>query len=643
MRAVRLALLLSLAACSLAACDAQPLDSHGGFDAGVEPPDPTPDAGDPTDAGTPPDAGDAGTAPVLGATVTPAGVAFRVWAPHATAARVLGDFTEQSVVMSAEPGGLFAATVASAHAGTRYTFALDTPSGPVTRLDPYCREVLADGSACTVIDPSAYAWKSAPFARPARNATVVYEMHVGSFAVAPGAASGTFADAQAGLADLADLGVDVVELMPVQAFGGKPNGWGYNPQLFFAPKPSYGGADALRAFVDEAHARGIGVWMDTVINHYDGWSKAPLACFDGACAGGSHGIYFFPPGQFASTPWGPRPDYTEPEVAAMLQATVPFWLGEQRGDGFRWDSVSNIRAIDGSGTTPGGKEILLAVNELTHAAGGTSVAEDLKGYDGITKSANEGGLGFDAQWDGFGYAVDGVLVPYADDGRDLGVIQGALQGGYGGDPFARVLFTEDHDTVGNGGTRLPSAVDPAMPTSFSARRRSMLGAALLLTTPGVPMLFMGQESLALGTFANPPGALADSLPPEGAKVRAFYKDMIALRRNLGGKSGGLLDVGVDILHRNDAAKVIAYRRHGDSGEDVIVVLNLRKKAYQEYDVGVPADGSWRIRLDTDWQAYGADFGGGQQGSVATLPKQKDGHPYTLPVKLGEYAAVVFSR
>jgi 1,4-alpha-glucan branching enzyme len=586
---------------------------------------------------------DAGAGPALGANVTAAGVVFRVWAPHATAARVAGDFPEQSVAMSAEPAGVFAATVAGAHAGSTYRFVLDTPSGPLARLDPYCRQILADASACAVVDPAAYAWKSGPFARPARNAAVVYEMHVGSFAVPAGEVTGTLAEAQQRLADLADLGVDVVEVLPVQHFGGKPNGWGYNPELYFSPKPAYGTADDLRAFVDAAHQSGIGVWLDTVVNHYDGYGKAPLACFDGDCPSGSHGIYFFPPGMYASTPWGPRPDYTEPQVGAMLRQSVGWWIDENRGDGFRWDSVSNIRGIDGNGTTPGGKELLVAVNDAAHAAGCTSVAEDLKGLDAITRPAQDGGFGFDAQWDGFGYAVSGVLVPFADDGRDLGVIQGVLQGSYAGDPFARLLFTEDHDTVGNGGARLPSRIDPADPQSFAARRRSMLGAALLLTTPGVPMLFMGQESLAAGTFANPPAPLADSIPPGGAKVRAFYKDLIALRRNLGGKAGGLLEAGVEILHRHDTNKVIAYRRHGASGEDVIVVLNLRNKAYAEYDVGVPGAGTWRIRLDTDWQIYGDDFGGGQMGSVDALVKQKDGKPYALPVKLGAYAAVVFTR
>src|SRR6185436_4291352 len=125
------------------------------------------------------------------------------------------------------------------------------------------------------------------------------------------------------------------------------NGWGYNPQLFFAPKPTYGSADDLRAFVDEAHARGIAVWLDTVINHTDGWRQAPMVCFDGYCPNGAWGIHFFPPGTYAATPWGPRPSYVEPRVSALLRGAARQWIDEFHGDGFRVDSVSNIRALDG--------------------------------------------------------------------------------------------------------------------------------------------------------------------------------------------------------------------------------------------------------------------------------------------------------
>jgi 1,4-alpha-glucan branching enzyme len=621
---------LALAACAPAAL--APVDS--GTDAHAPPP-PTPTADGGSDSGLPP------VPTAMGANVYAGGVVFRTWAPHATAAWVDGDFGGAPVPMGQEPEGVFVAKVPSAHAGSAYRFAFDSPQGRIVRTDPYCRELEAT-YGCRVLDPAAYAWKSTLAKRPSRAESVVYELHVGSFAVPQGEQVGTLAEARTRLAELADLGVNVVELMPVHAFGGGPGGWGYNPQLFFAPKPSYGTADELRAFVDEAHARGVAVWLDVVVNHTDGWRKAPLTCFDGHCPDPSWGIHFFPPGPYATTPWGPRPYFTEPQVSAMLLASARQWLDEFRGDGFRWDSVSNIRGVDGMGTTPGGLELIVAANALTHQRGATSVAEDLKGYEPLTQPSSGGGFDFDAQWDGFGYDVANLVVPASDDGRDLGTVQRYLFGGYGGDGFSRVLWTENHDTVGNGGARLPVRIDGAAPEGFAARRRSMLAAVLLMTTPGVPMLFMGQEQLATQGFASTPAPLP-APTAQGLLTRAFYKDMIALRRNLGGKSGSLLEPGVDVLHRSDTNKVIAYRRRGPSGEDVLVILNFRNKAYTQYNFGVPSQGGWRVRLDTAWKAYGADFEGGQTGTIQTLPMGWDQQPYTLPVKLGAYGAVVLTR
>ena len=589
-----------------------------------------------------PERGDAAVvpAPFLGGNVEPGGVVFRVWAPHATGAMVRGDFAPNDVAMSAIAGGVYEAHVKGAHAGSAYRFVVQGPGGTVTRVDPYCRELAA--GACRVVDPNLYAWATPSFTRPARSNAVVYEMHVASFTVASGAAHGTFASTRDALQGLADLGVNVIELLPVQAFGGGAGGWGYNPQLFHAPMPSLGTSDEFRALVDRAHSLGIAVWIDTVVNHTDSWNQAPLRCFDGDCPNGSAGLYFFPPGPYERTPWGPRPDYATPEVATMLAASVDTWMVEHRADGFRWDSVSNIRALDGQGTTPGGKDLLTRANARVHALSGLSVAEDLKGFGAITASAASGGFGFDAQWDGFGYDMANVLVPASDAGRDLGQVIGVLQGTSGGDAFARLLYMENHDIVGNGGARLPTRIDGANPTSFVARKRSMLGAAVMLTTPGVPMLFMGQESLATQPFTNPPTLLA-APTAEGTRVRAFYRDMIRLRRNLDGKAGGLSDAGVEIVQRNDAGKVLAYRRHGASGEDVLVVVNFASTAYTEYDVGVPDANAWRVRVNTDLPAYGSDFTGTESGSVTPVLRAKDGKPYTLPLALGAYSAIVLTR
>ncbi len=561
-----------------------------------------------------------------GANVSPSGgVDFRVWAPHATAARVTGEFPEGSVMMQASTGGVFTAHVAGAHAGHAYAFSLDTAQGTLTRMDPYCRQ--QDAGACRVVDPRAYVWKSNGFVRAPRERSVVYELHVGSFASAP-----TFAAVTAKLADLADLGVNVIEVMPVTA-GGSGVSWGYGPELWQAPRPSYGTPDQLRALVDAAHAHGMAVWNDVVVNHYTGYSKAPLYCFDGFCPNGSAGSLFFPDGsQYQKTPWGPRPDYEQAEVVRLLLAGAQTWLDEYRGDGFRWDSVSNIRALDGNGTTPGGKQLMLAANALTHARGAMSVAEDLKGFAGITQRPSTGGFDFDAQWDGFGYDVTAQLANGSDAARDLGVIQSALTSSYAGDPFARLLFLEDHDTVGNGGLRLPNRIDAADPESFAARRRAMLGGVLLLTSPGVPMLFQGEEFLATGTFDQSPAPLA--APTEkGLGMRVFYKDMIALRRTL----SGLCGTQVEVFQRNDAAKVIAFDRGG-----VIVVVNLGNQAYTEYDVGVTTKNPYTVKLNTESTAYGADFVAGQTGTITPKVTPKDGRPYALPLTLGAYAAMVLA-
>jgi 1,4-alpha-glucan branching enzyme len=643
---ITLSALLSLAAASC-----------GDASQGAYSPPPLDDASSPTgDATILSDASDAGDAsrsdapdavdaapipaPFLGGNVEPGGVVFRVWAPNATAASVDGDFTPSDVSMTSIDGGVFEAHVAGAHAGDGYHFALTTPDGMLTRTDPYCREL--SGTTCKVVDPNAYAWSTAAFTRPSRAAAVVYELHLGSFSVAAGATNGTFASTRDALAGLADLGVTVVELMPVQSFGGDATGWGYNPQLYDAPMPDLGTSDDFRALVDRAHSLGIAVWIDTVVNHMDGWSEAPLRCFDGDCPDASAGVYFFPAGPYATTPWGPRPDYATPEVATMLTASVDTWMVELRADGFRWDSVSNIRALDGQGTTPGGQALLVAANERTHALDGLSVAEDLKGYGAITQTPASGGFGFDAQWDGFGYTMTSVLDAANDADRDLGQVVGALQGTSGGDPFARLLFLEDHDTVGNGGARLPALVDSANPTSLFARKRSMLGAVVMMTTPGVPMIFMGEEALATAPFANPAPPLA-APTAEGLLGRALYKDMIRLRRNLDGMAGGLADTQVEIVQQNDAAKVLAYRRYGASGEDVLVVANFANKAYTEYDVGVPDANAWRVRVNSDLPTYGSDFTGTQTGSVTPVVRATDGQAYALPLVLGAYSAMVLTR
>lgn len=568
------------------------------------------------------------------------GVTFRTWAPAATSATLVADFGERA--MTPDDAGAFTVFSPEAHAGTRYHFTLRNGDRTLTRVDARAR-ALNSGEG-VVVDPSSYAWRTGSFTPPPLREAVIYELHIGSYALADGARNGTFADVTSKLDRLAALGVNVIELMPVNEFASGVS-WGYGPRHWFATNTAYGDPDALRHLVDEAHARGIAVVLDVVFNHYTGNTAAPLYCYDGDCPTGTYGPYFFRDAMYRSTPWGPRPDFVSREVSDAIASAVSMWLTEYRVDGFRWDSVSNIRGIDGAGTVPGGRELLTRCNALTRTLrpGALVIAEDLKGYDAITRPASSGGFAFDTQWDGFVYDIPRVLAAASDDGRDMSVIRDNVVARADNDGFRRVIGTENHDTVGNGGARLPSRIDSADPGSFAARKRSTLAAALALTAPGVPMLFMGQEHLEIGTFASTPAPIDWTRDEGHARIVALYRELIRLRRNLDSHSAGLLGSHVEVIHLHATNKVIAYRRWDRGGDDVVVIANLRNRAYARYDIGLPAGGTWRVRVDTDDPRWSTDFHGAAPATVTAVSRPYDNQAFTGSIVLGPWSVVALSR
>jgi 1,4-alpha-glucan branching enzyme len=604
------------------------------------------DDGGSVPAGPDADAPDAGTdalpqtppsGVLMGATLVDGGVEFRVWAPHASAAAVTGDFSASPVPLASAPGGLFAGTVAGAHAGQHYGFVFTTNGQTVTRGDPRARATNASATDAVIVDPHAYAWKSAPFAGAPPSQAVIYEIHVASFNVPAGASSGTFVSAIDRLDHLKALGANYVELMPVLQFRGT-TAWGYNPVSYFAPHVTYGAPDDLRRFVDEAHARGIGVLLDVVLNHYDR-QKQGLWCFDGACAS-DNGVYFFADPTNAMTPWGPRPAYATKEVADFLVDALFGWMSEYRIDGFRWDSTSNIRAIDGAGTVPGGRELMARANDTLHGLfpHALFIAEDLKGNAPMTAPTASGGVGFDAQWDGFSGAVNGVAMQTADASRDVTSVRNVIAYKYNRG-FDRVIFTEDHDLAGNGGARLPAAIDGANPASWRARKNSMLAFAAVALSPGIPMLLQGQEILETTAWSNgatPAVQWADATT--NAPILAFYTDLLSLRLT----SSGLQGENVDVFHVNNGAKVLAWRRWSTAGDDVVVLANFSATSFGSYVIGFPRTGLWRVRLSSDAKKYSADFADTVVPDVTAAAGARDGLAANGSVVLPPYSVVVLS-
>lgn len=584
----------------------------------------------------------------LGATPLPdGGVRFWVWAPAAEQIFVAGSwngFAKTTDAMVSDGDGGFTATIASAEVGDEYRYVITAGGETFEKNDPRARAVSA-GTRSVIVDPRATSLPA--FVMPARDEQIIYELHLGTFyrGTAANPMPGTFTTATEKLDHLAALGVNLIELMPVHQFNGQSS-WGYNPALPFAVARSYGTPAEMRAFVAAAHARGIGVLIDVVHNHYSGQS---LVCFDGDCGSSQpNGIYFYGAGDRASTPWGPRPNFSRDEVRRYITDNAIMWLDEYGADGMRWDSVSNIRAIDnGAGAAnPDGASLLVSIMGTLHQRypNALQIAEDLGGRDDVTGATAENGLGFDTQWDaGFFHPVDDTVIAANDSDRHMNAIADALRRRYNDRALARVVYSESHDEVANGKARIPQMIDSDDPASLTARKRSTLAAAIVMTAPGVPMLFMGQEFLTRGSFS-------DTLPLDWtmaethAGILALYKDLIALRKNRDGHTAGLRSDDVDVFHVNDgaAAKVVIYRRRHASG-DVVVAANFSATAFGVYELGMPAPGTWKIRFNSDDKKYGSDFGGATQTEVTTTAVARDGFAQKTSIALPPYSAIILSQ
>ncbi|MFH5925847.1 malto-oligosyltrehalose trehalohydrolase [Roseomonas xinghualingensis] len=411
------------------------------------------------------------------------GATFRLWAPSSDGVTLEVEGMDP-VPMRAAGEGWYAAD-APVKPGARYRFRV---SPDLLVPDPAARAQAEDvHGASVLIDHASYRWRHADWRGRPWHETVLYELHVG--------ACGGYAGVRAMLPRLRDLGITAVELMPLAAFPGDRN-WGYDGVQPFAPDPSYGTPEELKALVDEAHGLGLSIFLDCVFNHF-----GP----DGAYLH-AYARPFFDEG--IHTPWGAAIDFTKPPVRAYFEECALMWLRDYRIDGLRLDAVHAIadqpwldalaRRIRSEIT---GREVHLVLEN-----------------EGNTASKLVPGL-YDAQWNDDGHNTlhplltgerEGYYEDFADDGarklaRVLGegfLFQGEEMPHLGrprGEasahlpPTAFVLFLQNHDQVGNRamGERLSALADP------EALRAA---AALLLLSPQIPMLFMGEEWGASAPF-----------------------------------------------------------------------------------------------------------------------------------------------
>lgn len=584
----------------------------------------------------------------MGATPHADGTSFRVWAPHASAVHVTGSFNDWSD--SAHPlqstgDGYWQGEVATAAGGDEYRYLIDGPAGRLSRIDPYAVVVTNSVGNGVIADLGAAAPDG--FTPPPWSEMVIYELHIGTFR-APGDEDrvGNFDDAIAGLRHLRNLGVNAVQIMPAAEFSGDIS-WGYNPAHIFAVESAYGGPDGLRRFVRAAHEAGIAVILDVVYNHF-GPADLDLWQFDGWSENGKGGIYFYNDWR-AETPWGAtRPDYGRPEVRQFIRDNALFWLRTYGLDGLRFDMTLYMRNVSGDEGDPAhalsdGWSLMQWLNDEieAHFPGRITIAEDLRRLPGMTAEPHGGGAGFGAQWDGgFVHPIRDLLIAPDDDHRDMAAAVAALEGRYNDDPFQRVIYTESHDEVANGKARVPHEIDGAAPTQWFAQKRSTLGAALVFTAPGIPMIFQGQEFLQGDWFD-------DTVPLDWAQRDDFrgivqlYRDLIALRREAQGAAAGLSGRMIQMLLVDDARKLIVFRRfHNEGDPGVIVAMNFRTTPAHDIRFALPDDGRWRLRLNSDWPGYSADFDGFDTHDLHVETAEGSA---TGSLSLGPYSVAIFSR
>jgi maltooligosyltrehalose trehalohydrolase len=554
--------------------------------------------------------------------------------------------------LRAEDEGYFSGE-AEARPGERYRYRLDGGDelpDPASRWQP-------DGvhGPSAIVDPGAFAWGDHDFRAPPLEEYAIYELHVGTFSEA-----GTFESAIGRLDDLVELGVTAIEIMPVGEFPGARN-WGYDGVDLWAPQSTYGGPDGLRRLVDAAHARGLAVVLDVVYNHL-----------------GPEGNYLGRFGPYLSdlhhTPWGQAINADGPgsdEVRRFFCGNALHWLDEYHVDALRLDAIHGI--VDTSAVP-----LLRELGELVRDLGERRrrsfelIAESDLNDPRVILPGLLGGFGLDSAWNddlhhSLHVALTGERHGYYADFAEPGDLTKSLRQGFvydgrfsqvrdrrhgapptGLDGRNFVVYSQNHDQVGNRGLgdRLPETV---------SLERLKLAAGVVLLSPYVPLLFMGEEyaerapflyftdhgdddlnravregrAREFAAFARE-GKLLDPHDPEAfarsrldwglrtqgahAQVRSLYRELLHLRRSHPALARlSLPDSEVGEL--DDDGVILLHRRAGD--EQVLVAFRLADES--DDDVALPGAG-WQLRCDSaDARFGGPGHRSHERGDVPLAP------------------------
>ena len=630
----------------------------------------------------------------MGATSLPGqGVTFRVWAPAAIDVYISGDFNgwiqDDSSRLVSDGRGYWTGFVPGVGEGAQYKFFINGTGSTGYKRDPYARELTLDPafpeSNGVVRCADGYPWHDQGFQMPAFNDLVIYQFHVGTYYGTDSQGHDdrrnrvcTFLDVIDRLEYLVDLGINAIEPLPIVEFPTETsegyNGTDYDsPEMEYTIDPAAGldrylntinrllqqrgytplpagtlnsQVNQLKALIDVCHVYGIAVLLDVVYNHAGGgFDDDSIYFFDRQPTGDNNrSLYFTTQGYVGGLIFA----YWNADVRQFLINNALFYVEEYHVDGYRYDEVTVIDQYGGWGMCQNLTDTLHFVKPKS-----IHVAEYWNpDQSWAIRPTSTGGAGFDAVWSPLlRDAVRGAIGQAADGAGAFVSLDAVRDGLYPPAAFPAawrsVHCVENHDIVFAGsGPRVAKLSDGSDPRSWYARSRSRVASGLLLTAPGIPLLFMGQEFLEDKPWSDSDkdlliywaGLATDQAMQDHLR---FSRELIGLRRH----QPALRGEAINVFHVHDDNRVIAFQRWVvGAGRDVVVATSLNESTFWSYAIGFPGAGHWLEVFNSDvYDHWVNPIVAGNGGGVDANGPPMHGLPCSANIVIPANGFVVFAR